>query len=127
MRIFICRCHFMKIFILSRIHVFSLCSNIYPGWVLMDLKVLPSNFLELREYFEYFTIFKVGLVNVLFFPQTVTFYLGWLQGRLIQRLKAEMFLSKILTSLKWFTYSKYLSSISCWMLSISIFLNGNLL
>ena len=48
----------------------------------------------------YFTIFKVDRVNVLFFTRTVTFDLGWLQGRLIQRLKAEMLFSKILTSLK---------------------------
>ena len=53
LRIVICGCNFIKIFIFSKIHIFSLCSNICSGWVLMDLKVLPSNFLELGEYFEY--------------------------------------------------------------------------
>ena len=37
----------------------------------------------------YFTIFKVDLLNVLFFPRAVTFDLGQLQGRLTRCWKAQ--------------------------------------
>ena len=72
--------------------------RVYDDYNLISLQTLDTDDLEGCKFSKkfsaktsgYFTIFKVALVNVLFFPRAVTFDLGWLEGRLTRRWKAEI-------------------------------------